>query len=102
MRSTYRISIFLLILIIISPGRLLGQEIFDRSIVLPDTLCELYAALLMLEQETGYRFSYNSDLIPSHRQCRLTGSAMTIKDILDELIDNPSITYKVKIGRAHV
>ena len=95
MKSTYRISIFLLILSIIFPGRLCAQELPDRSVVLPDTLCELYAALQMIEQQTGYRFSYNSDLIPSHRPCRLTGSARTIKDILDELIDDPSITYKV-------
>jgi len=95
MRRIIRKLILLLIPLIILTGRLCGQEILDRTIALPDTSCDLYGALLMLEQRTGYRFSYNSDLIPSHRQCRLTFSTRTVKDILDDLVDNPSITYKV-------
>src|SRR4030043_1537641 len=95
MRSTHRIPVFLLILLFVCPEVISGQDILEQRIVLPDTTCELYGALLILEMETGYRFSYNSDLIPSSRQCRLTSAPKTLKVILDELIDNPAITFRV-------
>jgi hypothetical protein len=95
MINNCRILVFLFILSIFFPAHSRGQELPARSVVFPDTTCELYSALLMLEQQTGYRFSFNSDLIPSHRLCKLSGSEKLLEEALDELISDPTVIYKV-------
>ncbi len=72
-----------------------GQTVLDRNITVPDTTCQLYEALLVIESRTGYHFSYNSDLIDDQRRCQITASTSPVNDILQGLLNDPAIEYQL-------
>jgi hypothetical protein len=76
----------------------LGQEqvnILDKKIHISFQDEPLYKALIRINQTTGYKFSYNSDIINEDKPVSLEAEGWSIRTCLDSLIADTSLVYQV-------
>lgn len=86
--------ILLLFHTIVSP--LSGQEsLLEKRISVAKQVTTLYEALNVISAKTGCLFIYDSKLLESDRRVRLEADNRPLSGILDELLNNPKLGYKV-------
>jgi hypothetical protein len=98
MKSHARRLLFLAILswLVLHTGDALGQEnILDKKIHISFQDEPLYKALIRINQTTGYKFSYNSDIINEDKPVSLEAEGWSIRNCLDSLINDTSLVYQV-------
>jgi len=74
------------------------DSLLFRSITTPDTVCSVEKALLLIENQTGLSFSYNSGLINMKRIISLKAGQERLTDLLKRILNNPTLDYSI-IGR---
>ena len=67
----------------------------DATVSLPDTACSIHGAMKIIENRTGFRFSYNSDLFDDSKMCRLEAGSRSVTGIIGELIPDPGIRFRI-------
>ena len=73
-----------------------GQEdILNTGVNLTIKKEPLYKALIKINQSTGYKFSYNSDIINEDQPVSLTAENISIRSCLDRLLNDTTLNYKV-------
>jgi hypothetical protein len=88
--------IILLIFVSVLPVMTAAQEsILDQFVILPDTTCRLDTALNIIEEATGYYFSYNTDIISVGDTVKLRSPGDTLSIILRDLINDPDVQFKI-------
>jgi hypothetical protein len=88
---------YLLVLcLIIVPYTLSAQESVLRQVfALPDTTLPLDQALILIEDHTDHYFSYNPVEIEITREVSCFNADRILSDVLDAMIDDSEIIYKV-------
>lgn len=73
-----------------------GQgNILDNRYSIEAKRASLYDALNIISQKTGYYFVYDSRILESDRRVRIEAKSETLERILNNLLDNPNLGYKV-------
>ncbi len=73
-----------------------GQEsLLDKSITIPRQHTTLYNALNQISEKAGCLFIYDSQIVESDKRVKLVADNQPLKLILDNILANPNITYKV-------
>lgn len=82
--------------LMVLPMALVAQsDFFDQTISLPRQNNTVYLILNQISRQTGYFFIYDSELIDSDRRVRIPRTEKTIRSFLEELIDDPTLSYRV-------
>lgn len=55
----------------------------------------LEKVLKVIQKESDYRFLYNNDIVPVNKKVSISVSAASINDVLDRLLDQQVLTYKI-------
>ena len=71
------------------------QNILDKKIHISFQDEPLYKALIRINQTTGYKFSYNSDIINEDKPVSLEAEGWSIRTCLDSLIGDTALAYQV-------
>lgn len=86
----------LLALLFLQPLSISGQEnVFRQKISLPGQNSSIYSVLSQISGKTGYFFVYDTELVSSDRRVRLRAGDMALSSWLDEIIDDPSLEFKI-------
>ncbi|MGM0498338.1 MAG: STN and carboxypeptidase regulatory-like domain-containing protein [Bacteroidota bacterium] len=90
-------SVIILILFISTTTQLLSQEkdILNQKYSFSEDNTPIYQIILKLTQETGYNFSYNSNIIDDEEPITLSLKDYKLKHIIDTLFQDTSLTYNV-------
>ncbi|HKL38784.1 MAG TPA: hypothetical protein VJ876_07785, partial [Bacteroidales bacterium] len=79
------ILLFLLGLLLISIESLSQENILDKKLHISIQDEPLYKALIRINQATGYKFSYNSDILNEDQMVSLKVEGASISSCLDSL-----------------
>jgi len=71
------------------------EKILDKKIHISFSKEPLYKALIRINQITGYKFSYNSDIVNENKPVSLKAEGWSIRTCLDSLINDTSLVYQV-------
>lgn len=78
------------------PLKTISQEnILDQKLSITIEQVPLYKALIQINQATGYKFSYNSNIFNEDRQVSLQTQNMSIRRSLDSLLNDTTLRYQV-------
>ncbi len=73
-----------------------GQEsLLEKSITLPRQHTTLYNALNLISEKADCLFIYDSQIVESDKRVKLFADNQSLKLVLDNIIANPEITYRV-------
>jgi len=73
-----------------------GQEsLLQTTISIPKQSTTLYNALNLISEKAGCLFIYDSQIVESDKRVKLVANNQPLKVVLDNILDNPEITYKV-------
>ena len=73
-----------------------GQEsLLEKTITIPKQHTTLYNALNLISEKAGCLFIYDSEIVESDKRVKLVAENQPLKQILDNIIANPAIAYKV-------
>ncbi len=82
--------------LLFSGNSAVGQEsLLEKSITIPRQHTTLYNALNLISEKTGCLFIYDSQIVENDKRVKLVADNQPLKLILDNIIANPDITYKV-------
>jgi len=98
MRTTARrffLSVFSLCLIVHIASAQGQENILDKKIHISFNKEPLYKAFIRINQITGYKFSYNSDIVNEDKPVSLKAEGWSIRTCLDSLINDTSLVYQV-------
>lgn len=70
-------------------------SLLDKLVTLPRQSTTLYNALNIISENTGCLFIYDSRLVESDRRVKLEATNQPLAKILDDLLDNPALGYRV-------
>ena len=91
---TFRLILYLILSG--SSAHLAAQEsLLKQFVFLPDTICRLDTALNIIEEASGYYFSYNTDIIPIGDTVKLKAPGDTLILVLRNIIPDPDIQFRV-------
>ena len=87
----------LLLCIIICISTIQAQEKNDRDVrITIDVKDEpLYKVLTYIENQTSFRFAYNTDLILQQKNVTFRGNSVVISELLNVIFNGTSITYDI-------
>jgi len=94
----YRIfSVYLLFFIFTNiPGSLNAQEnVFEQKLTIEPQRATVYELLSKITESTGFFFIYDSKIIDNDKNSRITSKSKTLRQILDEILDDNSLDYKI-------
>ena len=74
------------------------SSILDERITIQRTHTTLYNALNLISEKADCLFIYDSQIVESDKKVKLEAENKPLKQILDNILSNPDLTYKV-IGR---
>jgi len=78
------------------PGFVFSQDnVLQQIIPLPDTILPLDQALILIENNIDYFFSYNPAEIEVAKQVNCSNNLRNLTDVLNAMIDDPEIALKV-------
>jgi len=94
---TYRVSdtLSLLFLLITFTPAFAQESLLNKTITIPKQNTTLYNALNLISEKSGCLFIYDSQVIESDKHVKLVADNKTLKSVLDNIIQNPEITYRV-------
>lgn len=72
-----------------------AQPILDKTISLPRQHTTLYDALNIISQKAGCLFVYDSQIVENDRKVKLVADNQPLRQVLDKILANPELTYKV-------
>ncbi len=73
-----------------------AQEVdLGSRINLPKQTTTIYSLLNQISRQTGYFFVYDSQLINNNRSISIARTRKSLKKLLDELLDDPTLKYRV-------
>jgi hypothetical protein len=73
-----------------------GQALLlDQPVTFQRQNTTLYNALNLISDKTGCLFVYDSQVVESDKRVRLEANRQPLKQVLDNLLSNPELTYKV-------
>jgi hypothetical protein len=79
---------------LINPA-LAQQSPLEKTITIPKQHTTLYNALNLISEKAGCLFVYDSQIVESDKRVKLVAENQPLKQVLDNIIGNPDITYKV-------
>jgi len=89
------ILLFLPGLLIISHESQAQENILDNKLHISIQEEPLYKAFIRINQITGYKFSYNSDLFDEDKLVSLKAEGASISSCLDSLLNDSTLNYQV-------
>jgi len=73
-----------------------GQEqLLDKTITIRKQNTTLYNALNLISEKAGCFFIYDSRNVENDKHVKLDADHLTLKQVLDNLLQNPDLAYKV-------
>jgi len=90
-------SVFLLFLFFNGfPALLYAQENpLDKKITIESQKATVYELLGKVTEATGYYFIYDSKLVESDKNAKVSSKSTTLRQALDEILDDKSLDYKI-------
>ena len=90
-------SLIILLFFISTTTQLFSQEkdILNQRYSLSEDNTPVYQIILKLTKQTGYDFSYNSEIIDDEKQVSFSLNDYKLKHIIDTLFQDTSLTYDV-------
>lgn len=85
-------TLFLLLFVNVASGQ---ESLLDKTITIPKHYITLYNALNLISEKSGCLFIYDSQVVESDKHVKLVAENQPLKEILDNIIANPDIAYKV-------
>lgn len=73
-------------------------SVLDKAITIPKQNTTLYSALNLISQKADCLFIYDSKTVESDKRVKLQADNQPLRKVLDNLLANPSLSYKV-IGK---
>ncbi|MBS3807770.1 MAG: carboxypeptidase-like regulatory domain-containing protein [Bacteroidales bacterium] len=89
------VTLLLLSLFVISPGSQAQENILEKKLHITIQDEPLYKALIRINQTTGYKFSYNSDILNEDQMVSLKVEGVSIRSCLDSLLSDSTLNYQV-------
>lgn len=78
------------------PSILFAQENpFEQKITIEPQRGTVYELLSKLTEASGYYFIYDSKIVDSDKSTKISSKSKTIKQLLDEILDDSSLDYKI-------
>jgi hypothetical protein len=74
------------------------MPLLDKTITIPRQNTTVYNALNLISQKADCLFIYDSKTVESDKRVKLQADNQTLKQVLDNLLVNPALSYKV-IGK---
>lgn len=71
------------------------QSLLDKKITIPKQNTTLYNALNLISDKAGCLFIYDSQIVESDKKVKLVASNQPLSQVLDRVLNNPSLGYKV-------
>ena len=88
--------IFQFALILFSANAAIGQEqLLDKPITIGRQHTTLYNALNLISEKSGCFFVYDSEIVESDKHVKLEADHQPLKQVLEKLLNNPQLTFKV-------
>lgn len=84
-----------LLFLFISFSLVAQESLLNKTITIPKQHTTLYNALNLISEKSGCLFIYDSQVVESEKRVKLVAENQTLKSVLDNILDNPEITYKV-------
>ncbi len=98
-RGSMKVLLTLIAGLFFFPLLLSSQEnILERPLSLPGNSIRTSRALGEISRLTGYLFTYDTKIINPNRRFFLSGDKMPVKEILDSVVNDKSVSYSV-LGR---
>ncbi len=69
--------------------------VFDTIVSLPRQYSNIYSILNQISGQTGYFFAYDTDIVNSDRRVRIRAGTRTVASWLEEVLDDPGLSYRV-------
>jgi len=82
------------LLFFISPA-VAQESLLEKAISIPKQHTTLYNALNLISEKADCLFIYDSQIIESDKRVKLHAENQSIKQVLDNILADPEITYKV-------
>lgn len=86
------------VVLLLSLCSLAQESVLDSQLKLAGTSTRVSRALSEVSRLTGYLFTYDTRIIDAERTFAIPGYDMTVREILDSVSGDPSVSYSV-IGR---
>ena len=83
---------FLLFSVVTGYGQV---PLLDQRISIPRQHTSLYEALNLISEKAGCSFIYNSETVENDKSVRLQADNQPLHEVLDNLLSDPRLTYKV-------
>lgn len=90
-----RTAFIFLILLIFNFTAAAQASLLSKPLTIPRQYTSLYNALNIISEKAGCLFIYDSRLVESDRRVKLEANNQALAKILDDLLDNPELGYRV-------
>ncbi len=70
-------------------------DILDQQVTLSRQTTTMYGLLNQVSRQTGYFFVYDSDLINNQQRVRIGSVTLSVRSLLNEVLDKPGLDFKV-------
>ncbi|MFA5971465.1 MAG: carboxypeptidase-like regulatory domain-containing protein [Lentimicrobiaceae bacterium] len=71
------------------------ESLLDKSITISKQRTTLYNALNLISEKADCLFIYDSQVVESDKRVKLVADNQPLKQVLDNILANPELTYKV-------
>jgi hypothetical protein len=82
--------------LLFSVNKVIGQvSLLEKNITIPKQHTTLYNALNLISDKADVLFVYDSQIVESDKRVKLVADNQPLKQVLDNILENPQLTYKV-------
>jgi hypothetical protein len=71
------------------------ESLLQKTITIPKQHTTLYNALNLISDKAGCLFIYDSQVVESDKKVKLVADNLPLKQVLDNILANPGLAYKV-------
>ena len=94
--SFLRACMFLAGFFLFSVNIVVAQEsLLEKTITIPKQRTTLYNALNLISEKSGCLFIYDSQVVESDKRVKLVAENQSLKSVLDNILGDPEVAYKV-------
>ncbi|MEI6748243.1 MAG: carboxypeptidase-like regulatory domain-containing protein [Bacteroidota bacterium] len=86
---------FILVLLSFLANVVIAQQLLEKPITIKHQNTTLYSALNLISEKAGCFFIYDSETVENDKHVKLEADYLPLKEILDNLLGNPQLAYKV-------
>ena len=98
-RNLFKACIFLAGFLLFSANVAFAQDdLLNKLITIPKQHTTLYNALNLISDKADCLFIYDSQVVESDKKVKLVADNQPLKQVLDRILENPKLAYKV-IGK---